>query len=135
VIKRTRDRAARDDVHHRRFDFQIALILQQAADRGQHLETRAQGFAGFGRRDQILLAVTETGVRVLQSVIFFRRRQQGLGQNGQRVTIDGDFAARRATDGSAHADNVTQIQKLQMLQRFGRQIFDVVKDLQTVAVV
>jgi hypothetical protein len=121
--------AAIDGMQHRRLDLHEALVLHEAADTRDDLrallETQLRILVG----QDIKMALAVAQLDVGETVPFFGHRQQRLGQHGDLVGVDREFAALGAPDLTGHADDVTEIdQRQQVSRRFGCRVL-VAEDL------
>ena len=79
-------RAAGDGLHHRRFHFDKAALLQETAGSLDDGDAFAEDFARSGIRNQIEVSLPVFRFGILDSMPFFGQRTQGLGKHGQRLT-------------------------------------------------
>ena len=79
-------RAARDRMQHRRFDFEEAVAVHVAADRGDDLAARDEGVARLGGHDQIDVALAVLELLIGQAV-------ELVGQGAQRFREQAHFGA------------------------------------------
>jgi hypothetical protein len=133
--KRLGQRAAGDNVQHRSFDFEKTALMEELPDSGDHPTASTQSFARARCGNEILLAVAEANIDILEAVEFLRRRFKGLGQHQKLRGIDGDLAAWCATHKSRNPNDVAEIEQLEQLRAFRGQKFQIVKYLQQVGVV
>ena len=95
-LERPRRRAARDRLHHRRFDFEIAALVKEPSHRLQHLGALHKHFARFEIRKQIDIALPIAQLHIRQPVKLLRQRQHGLRQKRQPLHVHGQLAGPRA---------------------------------------
>ena len=102
--------AAGDDMQHRRLDLKKTTVIEKFADCGDHFIARTQSPARLGRGDQILFAVAETRLDILEAVEFFRRRLERLGKHRYIRRIHRDLAARRSAHDTGDADDIAEVE-------------------------
>ena len=107
-----RRRAAGDLLHHRRFDFEIAATVKELAQGLESLSALDEDFAGveIGEEVHVTLAVAQLDVG--QAVKFFRQGEHGLGQEGERLDVDGQLIGPRAEEVAGDADVVAHVEEL-----------------------
>ncbi|MNH23089.1 hypothetical protein D3C79_829720 [compost metagenome] len=113
--KRTSRRTARDHLHHRGFDFHKASAHHEVTDRRHHLRTDLEGVTGFFVGDQIQITLAITGFLIGQAVELVRQRTQGLGQQAQFGTVNGQLAGLGFEQLAACAKDIAQVPLLELL--------------------
>ena len=112
-----RHRAAGDGLHHRRFHFEIAALVEEAA---HALEapcarlTKTSRTSRVGEQIEIALAIAQ--LHVLQAVILLRQREHGLGEKGDGLDVHGQLAGARAEEIAGDADVVAEVEQLVKLK-------------------
>ena len=91
-------RSAGDRLHHRRFDFDIAALIEESPQSPQHLGALYEDFARVEVREQIHIALPVAQLHVGQAVILLRQRQHGLGEKRQLLDVDGQLAGLGAEE-------------------------------------
>jgi hypothetical protein len=120
--ERARRRAGRQRRKHRRFDFDVAPVVEIAADLADDLRApledlaRSQ-FAGrpFLRRaagDQVDVALAVAQLLVGHAVIFVGHRQQRLGQKLKPDYVDRKLAGLRDEQKTLDAEPIAEVQLL-----------------------
>ncbi len=79
--ERPRGRAARNRMHHRRFDFEVALREEKIAHRLDDARALDEAQARVLVRDQVEIALAVALLLVGQAVELFRQRAQRLGEH------------------------------------------------------
>ena len=121
--ERPRDRAARRGLHHRRFDFEIVLRIEERANVGDDRRARAKNLAAFLVDDQVDIALPVARFLIGQAVEFFRQRPQRLGQQAHFVRHDGQLAGLGAKQRAARRDDVADIPFLEcLIDTFGQAV-------------
>ncbi len=105
--------AARDRVHHRRFDFHEAVAAHIVADRLDDGRTGAEGKARFLVHDQVDVALAILHFLVGQAVELVGQRADGLGQQADFGGLDGQFAGAGLHQRADDAENIAQIPALE----------------------
>ena len=106
------DRASGDGVHHRRFDFDEGIGVEEAAQGLHDLGALDEDFAHVGVHGEIDVAAAVAGFNVLQAVPFFGQREKVLHQEGDFFDVDGEFAGTGAEEIALHADVVAEVEQL-----------------------
>ena len=105
--------AARDRVHHRRFDFHEAVAGHVIADRRHDGRTGAEGEARFLVHDQIDVALTVLHFLVGEAVELVRQRAQRLGQQADLGGLDGQLAGLGLHQRADDTDDVAEVPALE----------------------
>src|SRR5699024_2012303 len=100
---------AGDGVKHRSLHFHIAPVVQEVPDVADESGTNLKGAAHLGIDDQVHIPLTATGLHVGEAVELLRQRQQGLGQQGDGVGLEGDLAPLGAEHVSLHPNDVANV--------------------------
>src|SRR5437867_2931568 len=105
-----RRRATGDGLHHRRFDFHKPALGQETANLEDDLAALKKNilYLRVGDQVEIPLAVADFGIG--QAVPLFRRRTQGLGQDGKRSESNRDFTGFGCKQRPARADEIAKIE-------------------------
>src|SRR6476619_4054479 len=114
--ERTRKSAARNRLHHRRLDFEKAASNQKLANCRDDAATDFEDLTCIRVDDQIEITLAVADLDVLQSVPFFRQRQQALGQELEPLRIHGQLVRLCAEQRAVNADPVAQIEKLENVE-------------------
>ena len=80
---------AGDGMHHRSFDFDEGVGVEEAAQRLHDFGALDEDLAHVGVHRQVDVTATVAGLDVLQAVPFFRQREQVLHQEGDFLDVDG----------------------------------------------
>ncbi len=116
-------RAAGNGVQHRGFHFHEAVLVHEAADRGDGGGTGLEGAARLFVHDQVHVALAVLGFLVGQAVEFVWQRTQRLGDQAQLGDLDGQFVGLGLEQGADHAQDVAQVVVVQGGHgRFTRQV-------------
>ena len=125
--------AAGDGVHHRRFDFEIAALHQEVADRLDDFRAHQKGLAGFLVGDQVEVALAVFRFLVGQAVEFLRQRTQGFGQQAQFGNAHRQFALVGLEQGALGGNDVAHVPVLESLVGLGADAFIVDVELDAAA--
>ena len=106
----TRCCAAGDGLHHRGFDFEIAAGVEVAADGFEDLGALDEDFAGVEVGEEIDVALAVAEFDVGEAVVLLRQGEHGLGKEGQRLDVDGEFAGAGAEEIAGDADVVAHVE-------------------------
>ena len=106
--------ATGDGVHHRRFDFEEAVVDHVVADRLHHAAARHEGEARLlvGHQVEIALAVLLLGIR--EAAELLGQRTQRLGQQADLAGLDGQFAGLGFHHGADDPHDVAQVPVLEV---------------------
>ena len=115
--KRARGSAAGDGVEHRRFDLDIAHIIQIIPQMLDELRADDEVALDLGVHDQVDITLTIAGLLVGQAVELLGQRQQGFGQERDRLRAHGHFAALGAEDLALDADDIADVIFLEAVVR------------------
>ena len=104
--------SAGDGMHHRGFDFDEGIGVEEASHRLHNFRALDEDLAHVGVHGEIDIAAAIAGLDVLQAVPFFRQREQVLNQKRDLFDVNGQFARAGAEQVALHADVVTQVEQL-----------------------
>ena len=107
-----RRRAAGDLLHHRRFDFEIAALVEELAQRLERFGALDEDLAAFEVGEEVDVALAVAQLDVGQAVKLLRQREHGLGEKGQPLDVDGQLAGAGAEEVAGDADVVAQVEQL-----------------------
>ena len=107
--ERTGSRAAGDGVEDRSLDFDVTRVIHRLADAGDDLGTLDERVLDVGVDDEVDVALTIPGVRVLQAVELLRQGQQALGKEFRVGRVDGDLAGLRLEDLTGDFEDVADV--------------------------
>ena len=96
VLKGRAVGAAGDLLHHRRFDFEIAALVEEAAQRLEHPGALDEDVAAVEVGEQVHIALAIAQLDIGQAVKLFRQREHGLGEEGQPLDVDRQLAGAGA---------------------------------------
>ncbi len=96
-------------MQHRRLDLDIAALDEVAAQRRDDLAAPAQSVPALWVHDQVEITLTIAQLDIGEAVVLLRQGPQRLGQNVDRASVDGQFAARRAPHQALDPDQVTDV--------------------------
>src|SRR5664279_3858249 len=105
-----------DRVHHRGFDFDKSVAVEEAAHRLHYLGAFDEHLAHLGIHGEIDVAAAVAGLDVLQTVPFFRQRKQIFYQEGDLFDVDAEFSGAGTEEVSLDADVVTQVEQFVELE-------------------
>ena len=104
-------------LQHGRLDLQEATLVKPLANRRHDGGAPAEQLPRLGVRDQVELALPVAELRVLQPVVLVRRRPQALRQERPALEAKRQLAPLGREDGALGADDVTQVEADQALER------------------
>ena len=110
--ERTGSRAAGDGVEDRSLDFDVTRVIHRLADAGDDLGTLDERVLDVRVDDEVDVALTVPGVRVLQAVELFRQGQQALGKEFGCGSVDGDLAGLGLEDLTGDFEDVADVPRL-----------------------
>ena len=120
--------AARNRVHHRRLDFEIAALVQERAQCRDDARAGAEHFAHAGVHDEVEIALPIADLQVREATVLLRQRPHGLGEQREALGLHGQLALVRAHQRAMHPHDVAQIP--QLLERpVGRGAHAVLSDI------
>ena len=93
-----------------RLHFHIAVPVEIGTDLAHDRRAAAEGLAHVRIHDEIDVPETVLHVHVLQSVVFFGQRQQGLGEHFETGGVNGPFPRLRLEDGARDANDVADVE-------------------------
>src|SRR5580698_10897387 len=109
--ERTLRGASIERLHHRRFDFDIAMPLKLAPQRRNNLRTRHEYPLRLRIRDQVEIPLPVADFNVFEAMKLFRQRQQDLRKERQLLGVDTQLARPCAEKIAFDADYVARIQQ------------------------
>jgi hypothetical protein len=110
--------AAGDGMHHRRFDFEEAVMHHVIADRLDHPAAGDEGEARLLVGDQVEFAAAVLLLDVGQAVELLRQRTQRFGQQADAAALDGQLAGLGLEQRAFAADDVAEVPALELLVGF-----------------
>src|SRR5271169_2776165 len=117
--KRLRRGASRDGVQHRGLYFEITVLD----------EATAQRLAALRVHDQIEIALAVAQLDIGETMIFFGKRAQGLAQDRDGASVNGQLATRGAANGSLYPDQIADIEQANRRQPVRSEEVSVAEDL------
>ena len=97
-------------LEHRGLDLDEARVVEEAADRGDHLRARDERGARLLAGEQVDLAVAVTGLDVGEAVVLVGRRAQRLGEQLEAGDLERELARARLHHGPVDADQVAEVE-------------------------
>ncbi len=104
--------AAGDGVQGRRFDFEVALLVEIRADAANDLDALERAIEQFGVVDQVEVAMPKPKFHVGHAGPLVGVRQQRLAEKGQLVREDRRLAGACLAERSLDAEEIAQVQLL-----------------------
>ena len=104
-----------DGMHHGGLDLHVAVGLHVAADETDDLAALAEGVADLRVHDEVEVALAVTDVDILQAVELLRQRAQRLREQVEVLDADRHLAAVRLEDDAADANDVADIELLELV--------------------
>ena len=89
--------------------FQKSAGVEELAQRLQNLAALDEGILDLRVDDGVHVALTVADILILQAVPLFRKHPQGLGQQRQLVSMNGDLAGFGTEDYALHADDIADV--------------------------
>ena len=103
--ERTRHRAARNRLHHRRLDLEVAARIEELAQRREHLAAHLEHLARLGIHDQIQIALAVANLDVRQPVPLLGQRHVALREELEARRPDRQLVRARAEQMAFDADD------------------------------
>ena len=126
--ERPRRGAARNRMHHRRLNFEIAALVQELAQCRDDARAGAEHFADGGVHDEVEIALPIAGLQVREATVLLRQRPHGFRERREALGLHGQLALVRAHQRAMHPHDVAQIP--QFLERpIGRSAHVVLADI------
>ena len=107
--------AAGDRREHRRLDFEVIARIEVRADGLDDLRALAEGLADLRVHDEVEVALTVADVDILQAVELLRQRAQGFREQVKVLDADRHLTAMRLEDDAADADDVADVELLELV--------------------
>src|SRR5277367_4618287 len=127
--KRLRRGAARDGVQHRCLKFEITVLDEATAQRRDNPAAPAQRLAALRVHDQIEIALAVAQLDIGETMIFLGKRTQGLRQDRDGASVNGQLATRGAANGSLYPDQIADIEQANRRQPVRSEEVSVAEDL------
>src|SRR5712691_11624663 len=99
--------AAGNGLQHRRFDFDVATVVELPADRPQHDRAALRVRTGLRVGDEMQVPPALLYVGILQPVVLLRQWAKRLREEGECLHLDRQLTPLRSDRGSGRADDVT----------------------------
>ncbi len=110
---------AGDGVHHGRLDLDVAAGVEEAPDMGHDGAAQAEDAGDVRIHDQVEVALAEAELDVLQAVPLLRQGPEALGQEGDGVAEDGQFARPGLEERPGDRDDVAEVEQAEALVGLG----------------
>ncbi len=107
--------SARNRMHHRRLDLEVAALHEELADRLHELRADLEGPARLGRDDEVHVALPVALLHVREPVELLGQRAQRLREQADLRRVDRELALHRPEDGALDAQDVAQVPVLERL--------------------
>lgn len=107
--------AAGDRREHRRLDLEVIARIEVRADGLDDLRALAEGLADLRVHDEVKVALAVADVDILQAVELLRQRAQGFREQVKVLDADRHLAAMRLEDDAADADDVADVELLELV--------------------
>src|ERR1039457_6634966 len=117
-------------MHHRRLDFDEAIVVEESPHRLHHFGAFQEDLAHAGIHRQVNVAAAIARFHVLQAVPFFGQGKQVLHQEGDLLHVDGQLVGASAEEITLHADVVAEVKQLVKLKRFFANVVEADVNLQ-----
>ena len=112
-----RSGTARDRMHHRRLDFEVAADDEEFADRLDDLRALDENLARSGVGDQVEVALAVALLLVGDAVEFLGQRAQCLGEQAHAVAAHRQLARPGLEQHAGRADDVAEVPVLESRRR------------------
>ncbi len=103
-------------MHHRRFDFDEAALVEETPHRLHDLGALGEDLAHLGIHGEIDVAAAIARLHVLQAVPLLGQGKQVLHQESDFLDVDREFVRAGAEEISLHPDVVAQVEQLVKLE-------------------
>ena len=113
--ERTRRGAARDHLHHRRFDLEEPAFIEEATDITDNGGAGPKGIARHLAHNKVEVTLAVLGFGVRQAVIFLGQRPQRLRQQADVVHLDRELPGLGLEQRSFGAEDVADVPFLEVL--------------------
>ncbi len=110
--ERARRRAAGDLLHHRRFHFKVAALVEELPQRAQHLGALHEDFAAVEVGEEVDVALAVANLDVGEAVELLGQCEHGLGEECELLDVDGQLAGAGAEEIAGDADVVAEVEQL-----------------------
>ena len=120
--ERARGSSAGNGVEDRRFHFYVSPGIEERADTAYYPAALYEHFLDVGIGDKIDVPLAVTGVRILQTVIFFGQRHERFCQKLNGTGVHGNFTRFRGEYHARNADNVAYVRLFEFGIRFVAQV-------------
>ena len=111
-------RADLQRAQHGGIDFEVAVIVHELADGLDDLRALDERIAYLGVDDHVEVALAIACVHVLEAVELLRQGMQALGEQRDLLRVDADLAHLRAENDAFNADDVAEVEVLELLVGF-----------------
>ena len=116
--ERPRGGAARDRMHHRRLDLEVAARHEEFADRLHDLRSLDEHVARRGIGDEVHVALAIALLLVRHAVELLGQRTQSLGEQAHLACLDRELAGARLEEHAGGSHDVAQVPVLEGVERF-----------------
>src|SRR5438477_3697752 len=116
-LEGTRDRAARDRLHHRRLDLEEAALDEEVAHRLHELRADLERAPRLGIDDEVDVALAIALLHVGEPVEFLRQWPQRLGEEPDLLRVDRELALVGLEDAPRDAEDVSEVPVLERVVR------------------
>jgi hypothetical protein len=121
--ERLRGGASRGNVEDGSLDLAEAVVVERAADRGDHIGTHLEDPPGLGVDHQVEVALPKAGVYVGRPVLLLRHGAQRLDEKLVALDSHRQLAALGRHHGSLDADPVAEVESSELLVQFRAEVF------------
>ena len=108
-LERLCGRAAGDGMHHRRLHFQVIPVIQKVTNRLNDPGSVNKGLFHLRVDDEVNIALPVTQFDILETMPFFGKWLQGLGEQGQGIRKQGELSRSRFGDFPPDPDNIADV--------------------------
>ena len=111
-------RADLQRAQHGGIDLEVAVVVHELADGLDDLRALDKGIAHLGVDDHIEIALAIAGVHVLEAVELLRQGMQALGEQRDLLRVDADLARLGAENDALDANDVAEVEVLELFVGF-----------------
>src|SRR5713226_7117798 len=114
--ERARGGAARDGMHHRRFDLDIAARVKETAQFLDDARPRRKHLARFLIRDEVEIALAVTQLHIRQAMPFLRQRQQRFRKEENLFDPDAQLIGLGSKQMAPDTNRIAKVQQMKQLE-------------------
>src|SRR5258705_508880 len=112
-LKWFRGGAARNGLHHRRLDFDVAALIEKIANLAKDTTAQEKDVLDLIIRYEVEVALAIANLRVGEAMPFFGGWAQGLGENDEALEFNADLAGFGGKHRAADTDEIAEVEVLE----------------------